>query len=82
MSKDEIIFGVDLAYKALQFAMFSNGKVTCADCRKAILIIFPITLFPRIKSHRGLKFITPVGAGSFGQILPVIAADAGNAEAR
>ena len=40
MSKEEIRIGVEMARKALQFAFFSNGKVTYGDCRKAILILF------------------------------------------
>ena len=31
---------LELARSALQFAMFSNGTVTCEECRKAIKIIF------------------------------------------
>jgi len=40
MNEASIKIGVELARTALQFAMFSNGKVTCDECRKAIKIIF------------------------------------------
>ena len=40
MTDEEIRIGVDMARKALQFAFFSNGKVTCGACRNAILILF------------------------------------------
>jgi len=40
MTNEEIAIGVDLARKALQFAIFSHGKVTAGECRKAVLILF------------------------------------------
>ena len=40
MTNEEIIVGVDLARKALHFAIFSHGKVKAGECREAILILF------------------------------------------
>ena len=40
MSREEVIMGVELAQKALHFAILSNGKVTAGECRKAIVTLF------------------------------------------
>lgn len=40
MNEASIKIGVELARNALQFAMVSNGNVTCDECREAIKIIF------------------------------------------
>lgn len=40
MSEDELALGVELAEKALQWAMWGNGKVTSDQAREAIAVIF------------------------------------------
>ena len=40
MNKDEIDYGVEIAHKALIFAIFTYGEVRAGECRTAIRTLF------------------------------------------